>query len=77
MNDAGDGTYNYSFTIEKPGIISIYIFSSVSYSIDAIVYQDLNFSVNPQNRNWEKFDKYEIDNNTKSGSFSSYFKSPT
>ena len=76
MTDNGDGTYSYNFTIEKPGVISVYIVSSVSNSINATVYTGRNFDSTPIYETWIEFNRtYESLYN--SGSFSTNFKSST
>ena len=88
MTDNNDGTYSYSFTIEKPGVISVYIFLSISNSINATVFEGREFETTPNIfQNWTELnwngDKTINEVGTsnviiiQSGNFSSYFFSPT
>ena len=76
MSNNGDGTYSYNLVVEKPGIISILIYSRQSNYIESFLYtgNNLNGIMTPainstiNNRNIMTYE---------SSTHSSYWKGPT
>ena len=71
-----NGTYSYNYTIDKPGIISVYIFSTINNVINATVYTGRSFNETQSETTLTQFN-WDVNQAYNSGNFSSYFLSPT
>ena len=76
MSNNGGGTYTYNLVVEKPGIISILIYSRQSNYIEATLYSDEWLSGTSRSEIWSTIDSRSI-TTFKSATYVSNWKGPT
>ena len=72
MNDDGNGSYSYSYSVTRNGTFSIYIFSRITNHIDAWLYSDANLTnladttvVSQVEGNWTGYESIYLKSNLK------------